>query len=77
MRRIPEIIDIVTFGIDALNHLGIVRIPPAGGDIDAGHKEYDCYMRRYDISIKTSFPSFHQPMGTLRFYELPNYGGLA
>ena len=41
VRRIPEVIDIVSFGFEALNHLGIVRIPPAGGDIDAGHIEYD------------------------------------
>lgn len=42
----------------SLCRLGVVLIPPAGGDIDTGHKEYDCFMRRYDISIKTSFPSF-------------------
>ena len=41
VRRIPEVIDIVTFGLEAIYHLGIVWIPPAGGDIDAGHIEYD------------------------------------
>ena len=37
VRRISEVIDIVTFGLEAICHLGIVRTPPSGGDVDFGH----------------------------------------
>jgi len=37
MRRIPEIIYIVSFSPEPFHDLGVIRIPPAGGDINVGH----------------------------------------
>jgi len=39
---IADIIDIVSFVLEAAGHIGIERIPPTGGDIDSCHGIFDC-----------------------------------
>lgn len=37
VRRVAEVIDFVAGGAQALDDLGVVLVPPAGGDVNLGH----------------------------------------
>jgi hypothetical protein len=37
MRRVPKIIDIVSFGPKAVYHFWVIRVSPAGGNVDMSH----------------------------------------
>ena len=45
VRRVPEIIDIVSFGSKAVYHFRVIGVSPAGGNV----KESDCQALTYAL----------------------------